>query len=86
MRFHAKNFWLTLGKVNNDADRREDALKAFKQGARLDSENTEIWLQWAEALKNYGEAKNAIRIVKRAIENNNDSMLKYRLVALLLVN
>jgi len=79
-------YWLTLGKVNKDADRRDEALKSFKQGARIDPENTEIWLNWAEALKNYGEGNNAIRIIKSAIKNNDDSMLKYRLVALLLEN
>ena len=77
-------YWLTLGKVNNDAENLDEAIKAFKQGVRVDAENTEIWLTWAETLKKFGEAKNAIRILKKAIDNNDDSMLKYRLVALLL--
>jgi tetratricopeptide (TPR) repeat protein len=77
-------YWLTLGKVNTDYKNRNEALKAFKEGARIDSENTEIWLTWAEALKNYDELENAIRIIKLSIKNNDDSMLKYRLVAFLL--
>lgn len=79
-------YWLTLGKVCSDADKKNAALKAFKHGARVDAQNTEIWLTWAETLKNHGENENAIRIIKRGIKNNDDSMLKYRLVALLLEN
>ncbi len=79
-------FWLTLGKVYNDNNNRDEAMNAFKQGVRKDAANTEIWLTWAEALKKYNENQNAIRIIKHAIKNNDDSMLKYRLVAFLLEN
>ncbi len=77
-------YWLTLGKVQNDNNKYNEAIEAFQQGALLDHENTEIWLTWAETLKKHGELGSAIRTIKQGITNNDDSMLKYRLVALLL--
>ncbi len=77
-------YWLTLGKVYTDAEQKEEAIKAFKQGVKADAENSEIWLTWAELHKKLGERKEAIRIIKLAIDKNDDSMLKYRLVAFLL--
>lgn len=77
---------LTLGKVHNDNENTKAALDAFKRGANADSQNTEIWLNWVETLKSISEPETAIRILKRGIKHNDDSMLKYRLVALLLEN
>jgi len=79
-------YWLTLSKIFNDSDNKEGAIKAIRKAARLDIENSEIWLSWVELHIKYKEANNAIRILKRGIKNNKDSILKYRLVALLLEN
>lgn len=86
LRLDNKNseYWLTLGKINNDYKQKENAIKALKQAARLDSENTEIWLTWVEVFLKNDEPKNAIRILRKGIKANTDSVLKYRMVALLL--
>ncbi|NQU52527.1 MAG: tetratricopeptide repeat protein [Bacteroidetes bacterium] len=77
-------FWLTLGKVNNDFNNQVSAINALKKAARIDAGNTEVWLTWVDVLTKHNEHNNAIRILKRGIKNNSDSILKYRLVALLL--
>ena len=77
-------YWLTLGKVHNDFNNKEIAIKALKQAARFDAGNTEIWLTWVDLYMKQGDLNSAIRILKKGIKNNTDSILKYRLVALLL--
>ena len=76
-------YWLTLGKVNNDATLHMHAAKALKQAARLDANHTEVWLLWSETMAKIGELQTAIRILKIAVEKNEDSKLKYQLVAFL---
>lgn len=77
-------YWLTLGKVHHDFDSKISAVKALKKAARIEPENSEIWLTWAEVYVTFKEPENAISILQKAISNNNDVILKYRLVALLL--
>ena len=77
-------YWLTLGKVYKDFNNKEEAIKAFKKAARLEAENSEIWIAWAEVYLKFGEDGKAIRILKKGIENNEDSILKYRLVGILI--
>ena len=77
-------YWLTLGKVHKDGGEKEASIEAIKTAARLEVENTEIWLTWAEVYIDFEEPLNAIRILKKAITKNDDPILKYRLVALLL--
>lgn len=79
-------YWLTLGKIHNDSNNKESAINALKKAARLDAGNTEIWLTWTDLYVKYKERDNATHILKRGIKNNNDPVLKYRLVALLLQN
>lgn len=77
-------YWLTLGKIYNDFGQSENAIKALKSAARIDSENTEIWMTWVDVFLKNNEPQNAVRILKRAMKANTDSVLKYRMVALLL--
>ena len=77
-------YWLILGRVNSDLGNREIALKALKQAAKFDVGNTEAWLTWIDLLMKDGEIRSAIRILKKGIKNNTDSVLKYRLIALFL--
>ncbi|NOR73873.1 MAG: tetratricopeptide repeat protein [Draconibacterium sp.] len=77
-------YWLILGRVNSDAGNIKIALKAFKQAAKFDAGNTEIWLTWTDLFVANNDIKSAIRIIKKGIKNNTDSILKYRLIALLL--
>ncbi len=79
-------YWLTFGKIHNDLNNKESAINALKKAARLDASNTEIWLTWTDLHVKYKEKDSATHILKRGIKNNNDSILKYRLVALLLEN
>ena len=79
-------YWLILGRVNSDLNNREIAIKYFKRAARIDAGNTEIWLAWADLYRKDGELAGAIRVIKRGMKNNIDSILKYRMVALLLEN
>lgn len=77
-------YWLTLGKINKDYNRPEDAVEAIKNAARLEPENTDIWLTWADVYLKFEEPGKAIRILKKGIKIDNNALLKYRLVALLL--
>ena len=77
-------YWLILARVNTDFGNIEVATKALKQSARFDAGNTDTWLIWADLYMKQGDKKSAIRIIKKGIKNNTDSVLKYRLVALLL--
>ena len=77
-------YWLTLGKVHHDFDSKTSAVKALKKAARLEPENSEIWLTWGEVYVTFKEFENAIDVLQKAISNNDDVILKYRLVALLL--
>jgi tetratricopeptide (TPR) repeat protein len=77
-------YLLTLAKVYSDFSHKASALKAIKTAARLEPENTEIWLTWADIYQKFDELENAVKMIKIAIKKNEDSVLKYRLVALLL--
>ena len=77
-------YWLILARVNTDFGNIEVATKALKQSARFDAGNTDTWLIWTDLYMKQGDKKSAIRIIKKGIKNNTDSVLKYRLVALLL--
>ncbi len=77
-------YWLTLGKVYKDTGRMQEAWRSFKKGSKTEAENTELWLVWAETLRESGEKETAVQVLKQAIAVNDDSMLKYRLVAFLL--
>ena len=79
-------YWLTLGKVNKDFNNKTQAYFALKKAAQLEPENSETWLTWADAYLKFKEPDNAIRILKKGIEENNDVILKYRLVAVLIQN
>ena len=77
-------YWHILARVNSDFGNIEIAIKALKQATRFDAGNTDTWLTWTDLYMKQGEPKSAIRIIKKGIKNNTDSVLKYRLVALLL--
>lgn len=77
-------YWLTLGKIHKDSGEKEASVEALKTAARIDVENPEIWLTWADVYMDYDEPRNAIRILKKAISKNDDAVLKYKLVSLLL--
>lgn len=79
-------YWITLAKVYNDFNRPEKAENALVKAAELEAENTEVWLTWVDIFMKFGELKNAIRVLKSGIEKNDDSLLKYRMVSLLLEN
>ncbi len=77
-------YWLTVAKIHNDNNDYDAAVVALKNAARLEVSNTEIWLTWADVYENFDEADKALRILKKGITKNNDPLLKYRLVAVLL--
>lgn len=77
-------YWLTLGKVNRDYNHKNESVAAIKKAARIEPENSEIWITWAEVYLKFGENENAARILKKGIESNDDPIIKYRLVAVLL--
>ena len=76
----------TLAKVYSDFGNEKNSIKALKKAVKLDSSNSEIWLTWADVYLNFEETDNAIQTLKTAIKKNNDVVLKYRLVGLLLEN
>lgn len=77
-------YWLTLAKVYNEDNRPKEAEKALKKAARLEPENSEIWLTAAEIYLKFGELHNALTIIETAVTKNEDVLLKYRLVGLLM--
>jgi predicted Zn-dependent protease len=77
-------YWITLAKVYNDCNRPKDAEDALVKAAELEADNTEVWLTWVDIFLNFGELKNALRVLKSGLEKNDDSLLKYRMVSLLL--
>jgi tetratricopeptide (TPR) repeat protein len=77
-------YWVTLAKVYNDCNRPKDAEDALAKAAELEADNTEIWLTWVDVFLKFGELKNALRILKSGLVKNDDSLLKYRMVSLLL--
>jgi len=77
-------YWITLAKVYNDYNRPKDAEDALVKAAELEAENTEVWLTWVDIFLKFGELENALRILKSGLEKNDDSLLKYRMVSLLL--
>jgi len=77
-------YWLTLARVHNDNNRPKEAEKALKKAAKLEPGNSEIWLTAADVYLKYGEWENALTIIETAVKKNQDVLLKYRLVGLLL--
>jgi tetratricopeptide (TPR) repeat protein len=77
-------YWVTLAKVYNDSNKLAEAEKVLIKAAELESENTEIWLTWVEIFLKWGELENAIRILKTGMDKNDEALLKYRMVTLLL--
>jgi tetratricopeptide (TPR) repeat protein len=77
-------YWVTLAKVYNDSNKLAEAEKVLIKAAELESENTEIWLTWVEIFLKWGELANAIRILKTGMDKNDEALLKYRMVTLLL--
>lgn len=77
-------YWITLAKVYNDYNRPQKAEEAMVKAAELEAENTEVWLTWVDIFLKFGETENAIRVLKSGLEKNDDSLLKYRMVSLLL--
>ncbi len=77
-------YWLTLAKVCKDAGKPAEAEKALLSAADLDSENADIYLTWSDVFMKQEAVDDAIRIIETGIEKNDDTLLKYRLVSLLL--
>lgn len=77
-------YWITLAKIYNDSKQPEEAEKALVAAAELESDNAEVWLTWVDVFMKLKNVDNAIAILKNGIKNSDDSLLKYRMVSLLL--
>ncbi len=77
-------YWITLAKLYNDSNQKEEAEKALIKAAELETENSELWLTWVDVYMKHKDIDNAIRILEDGMGNNDDSLLKYRMVTLLL--
>lgn len=77
-------YWITLAKVYSDFNKPVEAEKALKNGMELEPENTEIWLTWVDIFLKIDALDNAHKVLKTGIEKNDDPLLKYRMVSLLL--
>ncbi|RIH64202.1 tetratricopeptide repeat protein [Mariniphaga sediminis] len=77
-------YWITLAKVYNDNNRPIEAEKALVKAADLEAGNTEVWLTWVDIFLKFGELENALRVLESGLEKSDDSLLKYRMVSLLL--
>jgi tetratricopeptide (TPR) repeat protein len=77
-------YWLTLAKVYSDGNRPAEAEKVLLKAAELEADNTDVWLTWVDVFIKWGELDNAIRTLHTGMEKNEDVLLKYRMVGLLL--
>lgn len=77
-------YWVTLAKIYNDINQFKEAEAALAAAAEIDDSNVEIWLTRVEGLMKNSDLENAIRVIVKGIERCEDSLLKFRLVALLL--
>lgn len=77
-------YWLTLAKVYNDKNKPVQAERALVKASGLDPDNSEIWLLWIDLCLQMDKPDKAMRIMKSALKANDDVLLKYRMVSLLL--
>jgi len=77
-------YWLTLAKVYLDKSKPVPAEKALLKAVELDPENSDIWLFWADFYEQTNKLDKAVKILKTALKANDDVLLKYRMVSLLL--
>ena len=77
-------YLLTLAKVFIDNNYMKGAEIMLKKAAKLDPENSEIWLTAADTCTKSGDLQKALKIMRKAVIKNEDPVLKYRLVGLLL--
>ena len=79
-------YWLTLAKVYGDYGSWAEAEDALDQASLLEPENSDIWLTWADILMKFGKVQKSIKVMRTAMKENDDVLLKYRIAALLLQN
>ncbi len=77
-------YWITLAKLYNDSNQFLAAESALIKAAELESGNSELWLTWVDVFMKHKEIDSAIRILEDGIIKSDDSILKYRMVSLLL--
>ena len=77
-------YWLTLGKIYKDFNSKTDAVSALKKAAKLEPDNPEIWFTWVDVYLKYEEPEKAIEILQTGINTDDNVILKYRLVPILL--
>jgi tetratricopeptide (TPR) repeat protein len=79
-------YWVTLAKVYNESGKPAKAEEALVRAAGLDADNTEVWITWVDLFMQLDDMENAQRILNTGMEQNQDAVLKYRMVGLLLEN
>jgi tetratricopeptide (TPR) repeat protein len=77
-------YWITLAKLYNDSHKPEDAENALIKAAELEPENAELWLTWVDVFIKLNEINKALQVLDKGIDYNDDPLLKYRKVGLLL--
>lgn len=77
-------YWLTLAKVYNDFNKRIKAREALKKATELDGDKVEIALVSVDIFLNSGDMNSALSELVSKISENDDPILKYKLVSLFL--
>ncbi len=79
-------YWLTLAKVYNDYNKSRKAREALNKATEFDGDEVEICLLSVDMLLKSGDLNRAFVELESKISENDDAILKYRLVSLLLEN
>ncbi len=78
------DYWVALAKVLNESNRIEEAEEAVLNASELEPENSEVWLTWVDILLKSNKLSAAVEILKTGIGHSDNSLLKYRMVSLLI--
>jgi len=82
------DFWFMLGEVYRKLEILEKAAEAFNSAVELDPNDYEAWICRAElSYKDNSDVKGAIKVLKKAVQYNEDnSTLNYQLATYLFYN
>ncbi len=77
-------YWLALAKVHKDAGHHRAAERTVLNAVELEPENSDVYLTWCDVLIRQNAVDDAIKVINTGMEKNEDTVLKYRMVSLLL--
>ena len=79
-----EEYWIAIARVFTENDQPEEAADALEAAMELEVDNADLWIGWVDYYQKYFSLDDAISILHEGIEKCDDSVLKYRMVILLL--